>query len=203
MDSRVGFNATRDDEAGVSDELTLPSVPSGLLYADHYEFFVKLPEVGRLKIRPIQESDAPLLEALFDTLTPHSVYLRFFTYFRQLPPAMLERFTRIDYSREIALVAISREAGEERMVGDARVVETNLPGTAEFSVLVADALQGKGIGACLLQNCLSIAQKRGYERIYGIVLAENRQMLALGRRLGFSIRHISGSREYELSKAFE
>ncbi len=203
MDREAGLKVTAEEETGVYQELELPSMPPGFVYPDHFEWFVELPDVGRLKVRPIREQDAALLEDLFKTLTPHSVYLRFFSFFRRLPPGMLERFTRIDYRHEIALVGLLKEYGEEKMVADARVVETANAGTAEFSVMVSDHLQGKGIGACLLQNCLEIARKRGYQRIYGIVLPENKQMLALGRKLGFTIRHITGSREYELSRAFE
>ena len=179
----------------------LPSIPAGCAYPDHYELTVDLPDAGRIKLRPIREADAPGLEAFFKSLTSHSVYLRFFSFLRQLPPAMLARFTQIDYDQEIALVALAETDGEERIIGDARVVNTSEAGQAEFSVIVSDPLQGKGIGACLLQHCLAIAHQRGYQRIYGIVLAENRQMLALGRKLGFSIKHIPGSTEYELSKA--
>ena len=175
-------------------------MPSGYWYPDHFTLRTNLPGVGRIKVRPISREDAPLLEALFRSLTPHSVYLRFFTFLRQLPPRMLERFTCIDYENEVALIALREENGEEKMVGDARVVETSEPGCAEFSVMVSDPWQGKGIGACLLKNCLAIAARRGYRRIYGIVLPENKQMLALGRKLGFEIKRIPGSTEYELTK---
>ena len=190
---------TKKNGSGRSDS-GLPKMPKGYSYPDHYTLVIDLPAVGHIKVRPIQEDDAPLLEELFRSLTPHSVYLRFFSFLRQLPPKMLERFSRIDYRKEVALIALRKENGEEKMVGDARVVETSEPGMAEFSVMVSDPLHGKGIGACLLTHCLAIAGHRGYRRIYGIVLPENKQMLALGRKLGFEIKRIPGSPEYELSK---
>ena len=60
-------------------------------------------------------------------------------------------------------------------------------------------LPKKGIGAALLHRCLSIAKERELEKVKGIVLAENTQMLALGRKLGFEFKEIQGANEYELS----
>mgnify|MGYP001817818184 FL=1 len=74
---------------------------------------------------------------------------------------------------------------------------------AEFSVVVSDPWQGKGIGAALLQRCLSIAKERGIENVMGTVLAENTQMLALGKRLGFKIKKVLGAGEYDLSVDFQ
>jgi len=59
--------------------------------------------------------------------------------------------------------------------------------TGEFSVLVGDAWQGQGIGSTLLEKCLSIAKKYGFKEVHGIVLVENTNMLALGKKLGFDI----------------
>lgn len=202
MDTETVDRVTTSDKEPVSCAQDLPEIPEGRSYPDNYEMTVELSEVGQLRIRPIREYDAPALDELFKTLTPHSVYLRFFSFLRQLPPEMLARFTRIDYSREIALVALTLEDGKDKIVGDARVVATDNEGSAEFSVMVSQPLQGKGIGASLLANCLAIANQKGYRRIYGLVLAENRQMLALGRKLGFSIKHLAGSTEYELSRTF-
>ena len=39
-----------------------------------------------------------------------------------------------------------------------------------------------------MQRCLSIAKERGIEKVMGTVLAENTQMLALGKKLGFKIQ---------------
>jgi acetyltransferase len=112
---------------------------------------------------------------------------------------MLARFTQIDYDREIALVAMKESGSSERLLGVARFIVSRHPGQAEFAVLVGDAWQGKGIGAELLKRCLSIARERGIKRIFGTVLAENTQMLKLGRKLGFNIKKGSDYSEYELS----
>ena len=76
---------------------------------------------------------------------------------------------------------------QESMLGVARVILAHNPKEAEFSIIVGDPWQGKGIGATLLQRCLSIAKERGLEKVNGVVLAENREMLALGKKLGFNI----------------
>lgn len=183
-----------EDECGVQDEYSYP---------DHYEVMVDLPEVGPIQVRPIRKEDAGMFESFFHELSPRSVYLRFFSFLKELPPKMLERFTRIDYDQEIALVALMRDGLLEKMVGDARVVKTAVKDSAEFSILVNDQLQGKGIGACLLNHCFVIARKRCFKHIHGIVLAENRQMLALGRKLNFSIKHVAGTSEYELYKSLD
>jgi acetyltransferase len=39
-----------------------------------------------------------------------------------------------------------------------------------------------------MEKCLSIAEKQGFKTVHGIVLKENKNMLALGKRLGFEIK---------------
>ena len=168
-------------------------------YPAEFESWVTLPLVGALHVRPIRPDDAELLLALFDTLSPRSVYYRFFSPMKQLSPAMLARFTQIDYDREIALVAIRESEAATTMLGAARVILQHNLADAEFSVLVGDPWQGQGIGARLLQSCIDIARDRHIRKIWGVVLAENRGMLALGDKLGFDIRRAAESGEYQLS----
>jgi acetyltransferase len=181
-----------------------PPVPSNaeLCYPDAYEFMVDLPEVGCIRVRPFQPEDLPLFEALFRSLTPRSIYLRFFGFLKQLPSGLLDQLAHTDHSRQIALVALMPRDHHESMLAEARVILTPAGDEAEFSVLVADPWQGRGIGACLLAHCLEIAQRRHVRHIFGTVLADNVQMLALGRKLGFKVTYCPGAREYELSKDF-
>ena len=142
----------------------------------------------RIFIRPVKPEDAPLFTALFKVLSPTTIYYRFFGPLKELKPEMLARFTQIDYDREIALVAIDEDSETDRMLGVARIIGDPDGKTGEFAVLVGDAWQGKGIGSNLLEKCLSIAEKRGFKTVHGIVLKENRNMLALGKKLGFEIK---------------
>jgi acetyltransferase len=171
-------------------------------YPDQFEEHTQTDVGVDIFIRPIRPEDAPLLVGLFESLSPRSVYLRFFSPMKRLPHSMLALFTQIDYDRHIALVALSESKSKEEMLGVARVIlERNLKG-AEFSVVVGDQWQGKGIGAALLQRCLSIAGDQGVEKVTGVVLAENTQMLALGKKMGFKSKKVMGANEYELSKDF-
>ena len=104
-----------------------------------------------------------------------------------------------DYDREIALVALEEGKQTERILGVARVIGDPDGKKAEFAVLVGDPWQGRGVGAELLQKCLRIAKERGIETVWGIVLRENTQMLALARKLGFNVSRIDEPGELELT----
>jgi acetyltransferase len=168
-------------------------------YPGRYETRVVTNGLVNIFIRPIRPEDAALMQELFQALSTRSVYYRFFTPLKQLPHHMLARFTQIDYDREIALVAVYESEIGEKMLGVARIILEWNQKDAELSVLVGDPWQGKGIGAELLKRCLSIAKERGYVKIHGTVLAENIYMLKLGHKMGFTIKKVPDTAEYDLS----
>ncbi len=168
-------------------------------YPNEYENTVRTKGGLELFIRPIRPEDAPLLVDLFQVLSPQTIYYRFFRPMKSMSHEMLVKLTQIDYDRDIALVALDRRQANERILGVARIM-TKPGGTdPEFAVLVGDPWQGKGVGATLMEQLLSIAKKRGLESISGLVLGANKNMLALARKLGFDIKRAPGSTEFELN----
>jgi acetyltransferase len=167
-------------------------------YPEHYEMQTTTSGGLKIFVRPIKPEDAPLLVDLFNSLSRQSVYYRFFSPMKSLPPDMLARFTQIDYGRDMALVALDVSSSSERMVGVSRLMSDPDGKRAEFSVVVGDPWQGKGIGVALAEALLNIARKRGIECLWGMVLAENTQMLTLGKHLGFSISRDVPSDQYKL-----
>lgn len=168
-------------------------------YPAHYETAQETRSGLKIMIRPIRPEDALLFAELFKTLSPTTIYYRFFTYMKSLSPEMLARMTQIDYDREMALVAIDRSADPEQMLGAARIIADPDGRKAEFSVLVGDPWQGKGIGAKLLEHLLYIARQRNIEHIWGCVLKENVTMLRLGKKAGFATRFNREEDVYDLT----
>jgi acetyltransferase len=154
---------------------------------------------NRFRIRPIRPEDANLMIEHFNALSPRSIYQRFFFPMKQLSKTQLIKMTQIDYDREVALIALMETPQGKRLTGVGRVIFEANGRTGEFAVVVADQWQGKGIGASLLKRCLRIARQKGLETVWGLVIAENVQMLKLGKKLGFKITRVSGSSEYELN----
>lgn len=168
-------------------------------YPEQYEFHIETTSGMPLFIRPIIPEDAELFVELFNTLSPTSIYYRFFRAMKQLSHKMLARFTQVDYDREISMVAIDEDSGEEKMIGVSQVFIHPDGKHGEFSILVGDPWHGKGIGAKLLEHVLKIAKYRGLLNVWGTVLRENINMLALGRKLGFKTKWSSDDLECELS----
>jgi acetyltransferase len=191
LDARVVLNP--EPEVPTPFHLVISSYPN------QYESYATSKNGLDIFIRPIKPEDAPLLTDFFKTLSPQTVYFRFFRSMKHLPKDMLIRFTQVDYDREIALVALHESEGGEEMLGAARVIKEHHANSGEFAVLVSDSWQGQGIGAALLKNCLTIAQERGLQRVWGCVLSGNTQMLALGKKLGFEIKRDHGSIDFILS----
>jgi len=139
-----------------------------------------------LTIRPIRPEDAPLEARFVAELSERSRYLRFMYVLKQLTPEMLSRFTQIDYDREMALIAVV-DAGDAdaEQVGVARYIVDADGRECEFAVVVADRWQGRGVATRLLRDLIAAARDRRLERMNGVVLRENANMLALARDLGF------------------
>ena len=95
----------------------------------------------------------------------------------------------MDFSRDMALAAATMLDGET-LLGVARYVRDRSGDAAEFAIVIADAWQGRGIGRRLLAKLIEAARRRGVKRLYGDILATNRPMLELARKLGFELgRH--------------
>ncbi|MGM0760471.1 MAG: GNAT family N-acetyltransferase [Thermodesulfobacteriota bacterium] len=170
-------------------------------YPSQYEYDKVIKDSGlEVAIRPIQPEDASYLVELFQTLSPTSIYYRFFRPLKTLPSDMLARFTQVDYDREMALVAFSRDQGKDRLVGVARVTGHIDGQKGEFAILVGDPWQGQGVGEELLKRCLDIVRDMHMEEVWGLVLPSNTGMLKLGDKLGFEKKRLPGEDVYELTK---
>ena len=147
---------------------------------------------SRVTIRPIQPEDREIEREFVRGLSANARYLQFLSAVKDLTPQMLDRFTQVDYPREMAFIATTQDEQIEREIGVARYAPGSSEGTAEFAVVVDDNWQGHGIGRELLLHLFSAAEEVGLERIEGIVLRANRNMLRLCRELGFTVSQYPG-----------
>ena len=142
----------------------------------------------RVRIRAIHPDDRDEVVQAFDRLSRASRYMRFLAPLRTLPAQVLERTLHLQDVHELGLVAeIDVPDGIDIVAGARYYV---LPGGAhcEFAVTVADSWQGVGLASRLLGALIQGASARGLARMEGFVLAENTRMLALARRLGFTVQ---------------
>lgn len=141
----------------------------------------------RVTLRPVLPQDAALEQALVRTLSPASRYQRFFAPIRELPADWLQRLTQVDYLNHQALIVETFAGDAAVAVAEARYVVDDTGAQADFAIVVADDWQRLGLGQRLLCTLLRSAADAGLQRLVGDVLATNASMLALARRLGFSV----------------
>lgn len=137
----------------------------------------------RYHVRPIRPEDAPALVEFHRQLSPHSVYMRFFTFHPTLTEAEVERFTTVDYVNRLALVAMVGN----RLVAVGRFDRAPGETEAEVAFVVADEYQHHGIGSLLLDELVRAARARGVEVFRADTLAENSAMLDVFRHAGFPV----------------
>lgn len=148
-------------------------------YPGALEREVPLKNGETLRIRPIRPDDEPRLVALYDRLSRHTAYQRFFTVRRRLPPDWLHYFANVDYRRRLALVAERETVAGVELVGVGRYEPSDDEATGEVAFVLEDGYQGQGLGAVLLNAIIRAATERGLTRFRAYVLAENHRMLRL------------------------
>jgi RimJ/RimL family protein N-acetyltransferase len=146
----------------------------------------------RVVIRPIRPSGKAGLSAGLTNLSELSRHRRFLSPKIRFTAAELRYLTELDGHDHAALVAHLRDdtgvavARYVRMPGD--------PPTADVAIVVADAMQGRGLGSLMADELAVIAAENGIHRFSADILSDNvpaqRLLARLTRRIE---RHHDGA----------
>ena len=185
-----------DTEAGIG-RLTYGWYKSGM--TDTAPSEIQLNDGRRARVRPIHRGDEDLLYDAFSRMSERSVYLRFLSPLKQLPEETAHHLADVDHYNRYALLAVEGPPGRERMLGVARYDRIGDSDTAEMAVAVPDDVQRQGIGAQLLSRIAEEARTQGIKQFMVLVLAENRSMLGLLRKMGWIHQARARGGAYEIT----
>ena len=139
-------------------------------------------------LRPIRPEDEAQHRAFVERMRPEDLRLRFFYARRSLPRSELARLTQIDYSREMAFIAVRKTAdGGEETLGVVRAMADPDNADAEFAIGVRSDLKGRGLGQVLLAKMIAYLRTKGTQRIVGFVMHENVGMRKLALAQGLTV----------------
>src|SRR3546814_3168602 len=95
----------------------------------------------------------------------------FVSMLRELTPAMLARYTKIDYDRELALVAAVQRPNpahrghpRDEIIRFAHYLRNPHGRGAEYALVIGYAWQHLGLGYLLMQVLIDAAREQGFDR---------------------------------------
>jgi RimJ/RimL family protein N-acetyltransferase len=145
---------------------------------------LSLREGTPLSVRSLRPEDREVLRAGIERQSPDSQYMRFFTTFPHgVPRKVLDNLVdRVDGVNYIALVLLA--PGDER-IGVGRLVrDPHMPDSADISIAIDDAWQGRGAGTALGLALTRQARRQGIDHVTASVRIANDPALALLASLG-------------------
>jgi acetyl coenzyme A synthetase (ADP forming)-like protein len=143
---------------------------------------VALRDGSSVHVRPVTEADGDGIRRFFEGISPESMNLRFFG-----QPSLdwaVRWAVDVDEADRHGIVA---ESGSERtIVAHAAYIRTSET-RAEVAFLVADSIQGHGIGTLMLAHLAAVARSHGIEVFTAEVLGANHRMIDVFRDSGFPV----------------
>jgi GNAT superfamily N-acetyltransferase len=105
-----------------------------------------------------------------------------------MPHDKLAKFVNVDYENEMLIVAVLKQAGEEKIIGMAGYALDKATGLAEFAFSIADEWQNKGIGTVLFSYLIKIAKMKDIRGFVGYVLDTNVGAYRLTHKMGYPVK---------------
>ncbi len=137
--------------------------------------------------RPIKPEDEPMWLEMLGSCSRESLYSRFRYFFHWQSHEVATRYCYIDYGREIAIVAEVQDETGKHLIGVGRLIADPDHESVEYAILIADAWQQKDLGNLITDFCLEIAGKWNLKRIVAQTTTDNKRMITVFRKRGFTI----------------
>jgi len=160
---------------------------SGVIYPEELETEFVTPDKISLRVRPIKPTDEEAWIDFFHTLSPQSVYHRFFGTRKGVPYRDVQYYMDVDYHERMALIAAIPHDEREEIVAIARYELDIGENWAEFAIVVTDKYQEKGIGKFMIRYLVKIAKSQGILGFTAEVMHDNARMMDLFRDSGYRV----------------
>jgi acetyl coenzyme A synthetase (ADP forming)-like protein len=152
------------------------------------------PEFGRIilkdgstaTVRVATVEDRQAVADFFHRLSPESRQRRFFSVSEPSTQLVQSLCDSSNPRAKLTLVVTRTSGGHESIVAAGSYMARDEK-SAEVAMAVDDKLQGKGIGAHLLERLALLAARAGFTRFWAITHAENRRMIDVFQHSGFVI----------------
>ncbi|MEH8021692.1 MULTISPECIES: bifunctional acetyl-CoA hydrolase/transferase family protein/GNAT family N-acetyltransferase [Rheinheimera] len=169
-------------------------------WVPHYQLHtpMEVPELGSVgfkelhidgeafDLRPLNPSDERRLQEFFYSHTKETLQMRYSAVPTQMSREKSCTLVGVDQSRDLALCIVKQKGSvvQIQAVGRYYLLNDNL--SCEVAFVTREKHQGKGMAKRLLQEMITIAQLRGLTSMTAYVRAENKAMITIFQKAGFS-----------------
>lgn len=143
-----------------------------------------------LRVRPVAESDADIVDRFFNGLTADDMMFRFLSGQPHLSSAQLAAMVGVDHRHREHLLAFDVETG--KLVASLLIAADEAFVSAEVAIAVAPAYKTRGVGWTLLHHAIGLARSRGLKTLRSIESRANRGAMEVERTLGFRASNYDG-----------
>ncbi|MBC8339711.1 MAG: GNAT family N-acetyltransferase [Rhodospirillales bacterium] len=169
-------------------------------YPKELEELCTLPDGRVVCLRPIRPEDEPEHYDLLAKSSPSDRRFRFFASVNTISQEAMDRFTHIDYDREMAFIACTEtDGGGHETLGVVRTINDDSGTEAEFAIIIRSDIKHQGLGHALMGKAIRYCGERGISRLMGQILADNTRMLNFARKEGFKATMNLGEGVYDIT----
>ncbi len=172
------------------------------VYPDEFERAATIKDGSKVLIRPVKPTDERIVQQFFYSMSDREVYYRFLHAIKAFPRKDMQRMVNVDYHREMAVLAVTGELGQEEVAGLGRYVlgHGDMP---EVDFAVKESFQGKGLGRAIMNTLVDIAKSRGFKGINAFVMPDNQSSLHILYSLGYAVTGLVSQGVIEMTVHFD
>jgi acyl-CoA hydrolase/GNAT superfamily N-acetyltransferase len=191
------------EQAKLRRYIFIDQLPPLGVYPTELETYVTLRADLKILFRPIKPTDEAMMQELFYSLSEDSIYYRFFHRTQVMSHKKVQRFTTVDYQKDMAIVGVVEEYGREKIIAVGRYSLEPESNMAEAALLIQDDWQGRGIGTRLLKYLIQIAKSRKIAGFKAQVLADNKAPLHMAHKTGYTVETTLEDGVFDISFKFQ
>jgi ribosomal protein S18 acetylase RimI-like enzyme len=137
-------------------------------------------------VRPIGPADEDAYRAILEATSAEDRYCRFFHLVDHFDPEEIHRFVE---TRPDMLGVIAFEDALPLGAAHAALLDET---SAELAIVVAQYARRRGVASALLDALIALLKERGFARLIGCSLRENKPFSGLAQRAGFHVELAEG-----------
>lgn len=136
-------------------------------------------------LRPLHPADERLLQEFFYSHHKETLLMRYSHHPKQMSRERASSLVAVDQTKDLALCIVQRRGPIEELEAVGRFYFIEQDNSVEVAFIVRETQQSKGMAGILMQQMISVARKRGVDKMTAVVRAENKPMLKVFKRHDF------------------